>query len=132
MTDRIAACFCGRLTARCRGEPDRISICHCLQCKRRTGSAFAWTASYPADQVETQGERSSFTRSSDEGFSATFHFCPHCGSGVFYEIDRRPGMISVPVGGFADPDFPEPAFSVYAERKPSWIELRTSQPLTEQ
>ena len=132
LTERIAACACGRLTARCAGEPARVSICHCLDCKRRTGSAFSWNATYPADRVAPSGERSSFTRSSDDGFWATNHFCPNCGATVFYEIERRPGLISIPVGAFADAAFPEPAFSVYAERKPAWIELKTSAPLTEQ
>jgi hypothetical protein len=33
-------------------------------------------------------------------------------------------MITIPAGGFADPDFPEPTVSVYDERRHGWIELR--------
>ena len=129
MAERTAACPCGALTATCRGEPARISVCHCLECKRRTGSAFSYNATYPEDQVTTQGEYRSFRRGSDDGFWGEHHFCPSCGGSVFYRIERRPGMISVPVGTFADPDFPEPTVEVYGERRHAWCEFRTSAPM---
>jgi hypothetical protein len=132
MTIREAQCCCGQLTATSTGEPARISVCHCLDCKRRTGSAFAYNATFEAGQVKTSGGYKSFTRSSDEGFWGKHHFCPECGSTVFYEIERRPGMITIPVGAFADPDFPEPSFSVYGERRHAWSVLMTEGPLTEQ
>ena len=121
MTSREAKCGCGALTARVSGDPVRISACHCLECKRRTGSAFSWNAHWSESQVERQGEAASFTRSSDEGFWARMHFCPGCGVMVWYEIERRPGIVSIPVGAFADPDFPAPLVEVYPEKRCSWL-----------
>jgi hypothetical protein len=118
---REARCSCGALGATVHGEPVRISVCHCGQCKRRSGSAFAFNSVWPADQVETRGEFSTYTRSSDEGFWARFHFCPACGVTVFYEIERRPGLVSIPVGTFADPDFPPPTVEVYGELRCRWL-----------
>ena len=123
MTTREARCTCGALSAVARGEPFRNSVCHCLDCKRRTGSAFAWTAHWPADQVETRGQPAIATRTSDEGFWARFYFCPVCAATVWYEIERRPGAISIPVGAFADPDFPAPTVEVYDERRCPWLAL---------
>ena len=40
MTTRTATCSCGQLRLACEGEPVRISICHCLECQKRTGSIF--------------------------------------------------------------------------------------------
>lgn len=129
MTERTASCACGKLTATSRGDPARISVCHCLDCKRRTGSAFAYNATFPADQVGTKGSFRTFTRTGEEGFWARLNFCPECGVMVFYEIERRPGMITIPVGAFADPAFPEPTASVYDERRHPWLEIRTTAPL---
>jgi hypothetical protein len=39
---------------------------------------------------------------------------------VAYVIEGWPGVTAVPVGAFADPDFPSPGFSVYEHRKHSW------------
>lgn len=121
--DRIATCSCGALRAQCSGEPARVSVCHCLDCKRRTGSAFSYNATFAAEQVETSGPSNPFTRSSEEGFWGRHHFCPECGDTLFYEIERRPGMITVPVGAFADPDFPPPTVSVYGERRHAWLHI---------
>lgn len=55
MTDRQASCRCGNLVVRTRGEPVRVSICHCLACQQRTGSVFGMQARFPADAVTIEG-----------------------------------------------------------------------------
>jgi hypothetical protein len=82
---------------------------------------FGWNATFNADQVEILGAYRSFTRGSDDGFWVRHHFCETCGISVFYEIERRPGMISIPAGIFADPDFPPPRVDVYDERRCPWL-----------
>ena len=121
MTARDASCGSGALTAHVEGDPVRISVCHCLDCKRRTGSAFSWNATFPAAEVKVEGEYKTFERGSDDGYWGRHHFCPTCGVAVFYEIERRPGMISIPVGVFSDPDFPPPTIEVYVERRCPWL-----------
>jgi hypothetical protein len=121
MTRREAFCACGALSVRTKGEAARLSLCHCLDCKRRTGSAFGWNATFSADQVEIVGTYRSFARGSDDGFWVRHHFCENCGVSAFYEIERRPGMISIPAGLFADPDFPPPRVEVYEKRRCPWL-----------
>ena len=121
MTSREAKCSCGALTARVSGDPVRNSVCHCLNCKRRSGSAFAWTAHWPEDQVERTGDAAIYTRWSEEGKWARFRFCPTCGATVWYEIELRPGIVSIPAGGFADPEFPAPLVEVFEERRCAWL-----------
>jgi hypothetical protein len=121
MGTRTAHCHCGALQALCRGEPIRVSLCHCLACKVRSGSAFSYNATFPADAVTTEGEASAWERTSEEGYRSRGFFCPRCGSTVWFEIERRPGMISLPAGAFADRDFPAPTMEVYGERRHSWL-----------
>lgn len=123
MTDRVAACSCGRLAIRTRGEPVRISICHCLACQKRTGSVFGAQARFPEDAVRVEGASREYARTGDEGSTARFHFCPDCGATVFYRLDAFPGMVAVPVGAFADPGFPQPRVSVYGKRRHPWVRL---------
>ena|SRR5437899_1803599 len=117
---RLATCACAQLSARCAGEPLLVSLCHCLECQKRTGSAFGLAAFFPRGAVETSGEARQFSRRSDSGKSVTFHFCPHCGSTVFWEAERKPDAIAVAVGTFADPTFPAPAQTVYADHRHPW------------
>jgi hypothetical protein len=123
LTTREAACSCGQLHLTAEGEPVRISICHCLACQRRTGSAFSFQARFPAEQVRTEGRHSDYVRISDAGGAATFSFCPECGATVFYKTEAQPELIAVPVGAFADPDFPAPKVSVWETRRHRWLGL---------
>lgn len=122
-TVRTATCRCGQLKAVCIGEPVRVSVCHCLACQKRSGSAFATQARWPDDRVEITGEYKTWERIADSGHKATYRFCPVCGSTLAYVIEGWPGVTAIPVGAFADPDFPAPRFSVYEHRKHDWAEI---------
>jgi hypothetical protein len=124
VTTRTASCRCSRLKATATGEPVRVSVCHCLNCKKRSGSAFAVQARWPKGQVAIEGESKTFVMVADSGNRATFHFCPECGSDVYYEIDGKfNDLVAIPVGAFDDPYFAAPRFSVWEKRKHDWVEI---------
>ena len=120
---REASCSCGQLTLTVEGDPIRISMCHCLACQRRTGSAFGIQARFPADRVHVAGRYTQYVRVSDEGEERTFRFCPDCGATVFWTLATVPDAIAVPIGAFADPTFPTPTVSVYGSRRHPWVSL---------
>lgn len=122
MSTRTATCACGKLQVTCTGEPVRLSICHCLDCQRRTGSVFGTQARFTREHVSVAaGASKTFTRAADSGNSVTTHFCPDCGSTVYWELSGFPDVIAVAVGGFADPSFPPPKVSVYEKRRHAWL-----------
>ena len=96
-------------------------MCHCLECQKRTGAPFGAQARWPRDKVTITGTATAWTRIADSGNTITFHFCPVCGSTVYYGIDDQPDVVAVALGNFADPTFPAPRFSVYEERRHSWV-----------
>lgn len=120
MTNRVASCSCGRLRLTCEGEPVRISMCHCLECQKRTGSVFGTQARFARERVTIEGRATQWARQGDSGQPVTFHFCPVCGATLFWVISDLADFVSVGVGGFADPDFPPPRVSVYEERRHAW------------
>ncbi len=125
MATRDASCHCGQLRLEVEGDPFFVSICNCLACQRRTGSAFGIQAGYNADQVEIAGRFSDYSRFSDESDRKehVFHFCPDCGSQVFCTEPTEPGRVVVFVGAFADPSFPPPMESGYDSRRHPWVGL---------
>jgi len=126
---RRASCHCGSVTVDCRGEPSKVSLCHCSDCQKRTGSLFSVAAFYPRANVRLlAGQMTSFHRSSASGFGVTFHFCPQCGSNVYWEADRLPDFIGLAVGTFADPHFPAPEQAVWDQRRHEWLKLPDSFP----
>jgi hypothetical protein len=123
VSERTATCRCGQLSATCSGEPVRVSVCHCLNCQKRSGSSFAAQARWPDDQVRWSGEKAHWSTSGDSGQLATFHFCPTCGSTVGYQAEGLAGLTAIAIGAFADPSFPPPVYSVYEGRKHAWVSI---------
>jgi hypothetical protein len=122
---REAACHCGQLRVEVEGDPLWVSICNCLACQRRTGSAFGMQASFEPSQVDVSGRFNDYARTSDEADRKVhiFHFCPDCGSQVFYTEPTEPDLVVVSVGAFADPSFPPPTESGYDSRRHPWVGL---------
>jgi hypothetical protein len=119
MANRTAACHCGQLRLEVAGDPFSVSICNCLACQRRTGSAFAMQAGFKKDQVQVSGRFNDYARISDgaDRKEHVFHFCPDCGSQVFYTEPTEPDLMVVSVGAFADASFPPPTQSGYDSRR---------------
>ncbi|MGV1964194.1 GFA family protein [Agrobacterium sp. 22-222-1] len=120
---RLASCTCGALQAICTGEPTKVSLCHCLACQRRTGSTYGVAAFFNRQNVRIEGQSTSYSRKSDSGFPVMFHFCPSCGSTVYWEPQRMPDFIAVGTGSFADPGFPAPTQAVYDEHRHPWVSI---------
>lgn len=122
---RRATCSCGQLGVTVRADPLRVSVCHCRECQRRTGSVFGAQARFPSDKVSIDGRSSTYVRLGDTGGTVSFNFCPDCGSTVYYKLQSQPDVVAIPVGAFADPSFPEPIVSFYESRRHSWVGVPT-------
>lgn len=120
---KAASCVCGQLKVNYNGEITKTSICHCFECQKRTGSAFGIQVRVDESQVNIEGESTIFKRKGDSGGVVTFHFCPTCGSTVYWELDGMPGSLVIAAGSFVDPQLPSPTFMVYGNRKHHWIKM---------
>jgi hypothetical protein len=124
--ERTATCHCGALKVIASGEPERVYACHCKACQRRTGSVIHNGSSWRKSQLRIEGEDKVYARMADSGFEIRFHFCPHCGTSVFWEGDKNPATCGIAIGCFADPDFPPPESSGWEESMHSWLGLPTA------
>ena len=120
---RTAQCQCGALRAIAEGDPDVVNVCHCTACQRRTGAVMHTGAYYKRPQVRFEGESKLYARATDSGRKIRFHFCPNCGSSVYWEAELRPDHYGIAVGAFADPQFPAPQLSVWEQTIHPWIVL---------
>ena len=118
-----ARCSCGALTLTLPGPSRLVVACHCVDCQRRTGAPFGVGAFYPADAVVISGTSTVFTRDAASGGKVHSHFCPNCGSTVYWRADNLPSMIGVAVGAFADPNYPAPVRSIFELTKHGWVQM---------
>lgn len=128
MTTRRAACSCGQLALTVEGEPSRISMCHCLECQRRTGAVISNQARFRREQVAISGQSAVWKRTAESGNALRFHFCPTCGSTVYWEGEGFPGYLAIAIGNFADPAFPPPTIAVWEEERHPWVVLPPDTP----
>jgi len=131
MGAHFGSCACGAITIQAEGDPVTVSMCHCLQCQKRTGSTYSVHAYFPQERVKVQGAQKRFTRAGDTGCDVYFAFCPTCGSTVFWEVEARRGSVGIPVGVFADPSFPPPTVSIFVPHKHPWVSIPEGVPQSE-
>lgn len=102
-------CTCGAVRFTATGVPDRVGVCHCLDCKRALGASFFAAAIYAADDVTITGQ----TRSHNGR-----HFCPECGTTVFSTSD---GEIELHLGALDDPHVFTPTYELWTIRRDPWV-----------
>ena len=92
---RTAHCSCGALRVEVSADPDAIVACHCGECQRRTGSVFGVGAYFKKEHVRVEGPSTVYVRDRQEGRKLKNHFCPTCGTTVFWEAYLMPDHIGV-------------------------------------
>ncbi|MBR9841946.1 MAG: GFA family protein [Rhodobacteraceae bacterium] len=102
-------CLCGALRIRAQGPPDRVGLCHCLDCRKHHGALFYAAAIFPASAVTITGDYHSY-----EGRA----FCPTCGSSVFAQSGDE---IELHLGALDAPDQFTPDYELWTLRREGWL-----------
>jgi len=126
MTTRTARCCCGECSITVEGEPILNAICNCTSCKRRTGSAFGWSAYFPDDKVKRgQSWLGAYHKDGPAGYDR--FFCPGCGTTLYWKsYGFLPDATGVAGGCFTDDPLPEPNLSAQDSDRCTWISLPDS------
>ncbi|KAI0888303.1 Mss4-like protein [Annulohypoxylon maeteangense] len=75
------SCFCGKVRISIEGEPVAKVLCHCLDCRKITGSVFSTNLITPGSGFKVlSGEPKAISKTGDSGNEVTSHFCGDCGS----------------------------------------------------
>jgi PhzF family phenazine biosynthesis protein len=114
-------CLCGGVRFRVTGEPARVGICHCLDCRKAHGAAFNSYAIFNAAQVELRGATTAFVRPG--GGNYLERFCATCGSRVFAQDANDPegGEVEVPIGAFDTTGRYTPQYELWVHRREPWV-----------
>ncbi|MBY5991329.1 GFA family protein [Ferrimonas balearica] len=119
------SCSCGQVRLDIDAEPIRLSVCHCHECQKRTGSAFGYQARFAESAVRVTGPTQSYSRTGDSGGQVSQRFCPHCGTTVLLAPEALKGFVAVPAGLFTQTPLPAPTVSVYEARQHGWVAFDT-------
>jgi hypothetical protein len=109
MDQVTGGCQCRRVRLVAAGRPDRIGVCHCLDCRKHHGALFYAAAIFPEAAVTVTGETRVYRGRA---------FCPHCGSSVFA---RSGDEIEVHLGTLDAPDRFMPTYESWTLRRENWL-----------
>lgn len=123
MPDIKGACRCGKVTFSANVEPAFVGVCHCTNCQKETGSAFAVVIGVPTTALTINGAIKTFTSKGDSGKSAFRRFCPECGSGIVHEVEVMAGVSMIGAGNLDDPSWVKPAMEIFCDSRQPWVSL---------
>jgi len=109
MDSVTGGCLCGQVRVVATGQPYRVGLCHCMDCRKHHGALFHASAIFPAGAVTVTGETRDYRGR---------HFCPTCGSPVF---GRSGDEIEVNLGALDAPDRFRPTYELWTARRESWL-----------
>jgi hypothetical protein len=116
-------CLCGAVRYTADAEPLLVTLCHCRDCQKFTGSAFAFLIVVPKTAFKVQGALNTFTSSADSGKPILRRFCPECGSSIVEEPTYRSDVVIINAGTLDDPASIPPAMEIYCDRALPWVQL---------
>lgn len=122
------SCLCGSVTYACSSNPVFAGNCHCLDCKKASGSGYAPTFFVPENAISITGEVKYYERVGNSGHLARRGFCPNCGSQLFGKPDAMPGFIAVRAGSLNDPSQYKPQVDIFTSRAPAWDTMDSALP----
>jgi hypothetical protein len=116
-------CACGRIRYTHRGKPLVMAECHCRDCQRATGGAYASVLLVRRAALEVRGEPKGFVTPSAQGNDVTRTFCPDCGSPLFGQSAAAPDFIAVKAGSLDDPAWFKPTTCIWTSSAQPWSRL---------
>jgi len=112
-------CHCGAIRYQADGQALMHALCHCKDCRRHAGAPMVGWSMYRQDGVKVTTGAPKVYASSEHGRR---HFCPECGTGLFYSNDAvLPGIIDIQSATMDDPDLIRPQAHMQVAERIGWM-----------
>ena len=133
MTETLeGGCSCGAVRYRLNSAPMFVHCCHCRDCQRQTGAAFALNALIETDRITLlSGEPRPIGMPTDSGRPHHIYRCPTCQIAVWSEYGGLAKLRFVRVGTLDDSDALPPDVHIYTRSKLPWVVLPSGVPAFE-
>ena len=120
-------CLCGSVRYECSAEPIAMGNCHCRDCQRATGSAYASGLLVPQSAVTITGDVKYYDVIGDSGSIVGRGFCPNCGSRLFSK-PPIPELMGILAGSLDDPSWFRPTMDFYTASAQPWDHMNPDLP----
>ena len=120
MSGFTGGCLCGSVRFESKADPMLAAHCHCVDCRKSSGTGHCTHIVIPEDGFSVSGELTFYDRPADSGNMVSRGFCPNCGSAVYSTNSAMQGVCFPRASSLDDPDVITPSMVVYASRAASW------------
>ncbi|OQK18573.1 aldehyde-activating protein [Methyloprofundus sedimenti] len=122
------SCLCGKVKYTVATHIDAFYFCHCEQCRKITGSAFAsniLTKSAEVNWISGFEWLKRFDYPGERIFTKVF--CTHCGSGMPY-LNKQANALVIPADSLDHAPNIKPNHNIFWADKASWYESGIAAP----
>lgn len=117
-------CFCGAVRYRLHGRPMFIHCCHCRDCQKQTGSAFAINGLIEDERIEIlAGQPVAVEMATDSGYPHDIYRCAACRTALWSDYGRRGWLKFIRISTLAAADDFVPDVHIYTRSKLPWVVL---------
>jgi hypothetical protein len=117
-------CQCGGLRYAITAAPMAYYLCHCTECQRQSGSAFAGSMFVARADLKTiSGSAKMWRRRHESGRLIDCVFCPDCGTRLWHLPELRPNAAVLKPGTLDDTSWLRPVAHIFTRSAPPWIEI---------
>jgi len=125
-------CSCGAVRYRLASRPMFTHCCHCLDCQKQTGGAFAINALIETDRIEMlDGAPVAVSMPTESGRPHDIYRCATCQVALWSDYGRRPVLRFVRVATLDDPKQIAPDVHIFTRSKQPWVGLPPDVPAVE-
>ncbi len=117
------SCQCGAVKLSVKTDKLVSYICHCLECKKQSASAFAISVPLVKNHVSIEGHLGVYHRPAKSGAMTSCYFCSSCGSRIYHQSSGSPDMISLKGGVLDGVENLEPVAHLWVKRKAAWVQI---------
>ena len=115
---RHGGCQCGNVRYTLSGDPLALYICHCLECRKQSASAFGMSLEMRrASLTLTAGEPRFWARDADSGRRVACALCPDCGSRLWHQGDQDAETVTIKAGSLDEPVDASAAIHIWVRRR---------------
>ena len=114
-------CQCGSVRYVVTTEPIRLVACHCRECQRQSGSAFAMSMPVKKNGLTVTGPTKQSTRLADSGYEVTGVFCPECGVRIYNLLQSAPDIVAIKPGTLDDTSWLRPGAFIWMKSAQGWV-----------
>ncbi len=121
------SCLCGKVRYRVRAPLGAMDNCHCTDCRKSHGAAYATYIDASRSRFEVEdGAETLVTYTAASGTKRSF--CRTCGSTLFCWVDAEPENIEIAAATLDTPMTDRPRSHSFVRSKVSWLDIEDGMP----